>query len=49
MKKIEKFVVIKMLEIFKKKDCTTIDDVINLLNKELKNNTDIVFSWKVGN
>ena len=48
MKKIEKYVLIKILEIFKEKGCETIDDAIFLLNAELKKDTDIVFSWKVG-
>ena len=48
MKTIKKFVVIKMLEVFKEKGCNTVDEVIELLNKELKNDNDIVFSWKIG-
>lgn len=48
MKKIQKIIVIKMLEIFKEKGCNTIDETIDLLNKELKNDTDVVFSWEVG-
>ena len=47
MKTIKKFVVIKMLEAFKEKGCITINDVIELLNKELKNDDDVVFSWKI--
>ena len=46
MKQIKKIVVLKMLNVFKEKECKTIDDIINLLNKELKNDNDIVFSWK---
>ncbi len=46
MKQIKKVVVLKMLNVFKEKECKTIDDIINLLNKELKNDNDIVFSWK---
>ena len=46
MKQIKKVVVLKMLELFKEKDCKTIDDIINLLNKELKNDDDMVFSWE---
>lgn len=49
MNKIKKFVVMKMLEVFKEKGCNTIDDVMDLLNKELKNDDDIVFSWKIEN
>ena len=49
MNKIKKFVVMKMLEVFKEKGCNTIDDVMNLLNKELKNDDDVVFSWKIKN
>jgi len=48
MKTIKKFVVIKMLEVFKEKGCNTVDEVIELLNKELKNDNDTVFSWKIG-
>lgn len=48
MKTIKKFVVIKMLEEFKEKGCNTVDEVIELLNKELKNDNDTVFSWKIG-
>lgn len=48
MKKIRKFEVIKMMDIFKEYNCKTIDDIINLLNKELKNDTDNVFAWRLG-
>lgn len=48
MNKIKKYQMIKFLEIFKEKKCNTIDDIIKLLNKELKNDDDIVFTWKVG-
>lgn len=48
MKTIKKFVVIKMLEVFKEKGCNTVDEVIELLNKELKYDNDTVFSWKIG-
>ncbi len=46
MNKIKKYQIIKMLEIFKEYKCVSIDDIINLLNKELKNDEDIVFQWK---
>ena len=46
MKKIKKYQFFKMLELFKEKGCSSIDDIINLLNKELKNDDDVVFSWK---
>ena len=46
MNKIKKYQFFKMLEIFKEKNCITIEDMINLLNKELENDDDIVFSWK---
>ena len=36
MSKIKKFIVIKILEIFKERGCITIDDVIELLNRKLK-------------
>lgn len=46
--KIKKYQMISCLEIFKEKGCKTIDDAIELLNKELKNNIDIVFTLKEG-
>lgn len=47
--KIPKYVFMKMLEIFEKNyNCKTIEDIRNITNKELKNDTDIVFSWKNG-
>lgn len=47
--KIPKYVFMKMLEIFEKDyNCKTIEDIRNITNKELKNDTDIVFSWKNG-
>lgn len=46
MNKIKKYQIIKFLEVFKEKGCNSIDDIIDLLNKELKNDTDIVFVWK---
>lgn len=46
MRTIKKYVVIRMLQVFKEKGCDTIDEAINLLNKELKNDTDVVFSWR---
>lgn len=46
MNKIKKYQFFKMLEIFKEKGCINIEDIINLLNKELENDDDIVFSWK---
>mgnify|MGYP000013922584 CR=1 FL=1 len=47
--KIPKYVFMKMLEIFEKDyNCKTIEDIKNITNKELKNDTDIVFSWKNG-
>ena len=48
MNKIKKFVIIKMLEVFKERGCNSIEDIIELLNKELKNDNDVVFSWKIG-
>lgn len=43
--KIPKYVFMKMLEIFEKDyNCKTIEDIKNITNKELKNDTDIVFS-----
>lgn len=46
MKKIKKYQIIAFLEVFKEKGCKNIDDIINLLNKDLKNDEDTVFSWK---
>lgn len=46
MNKIKKYQIFKMLEIFKGKGCITIEDIINLLNDELKNDDDVVFSWR---
>lgn len=48
MKTIKKFVVIKMLEVFKEEGCNTVDEVIEFLNKEFKYDNDTVFSWKIG-
>lgn len=48
MNKIKKYQLIQFLNVFKEKKCKTIDDIINLLNKELKKDDDTVFSWKVG-
>lgn len=45
---IKKFLVIKMLEIFREYGCETINDAINLINKELKYDDDVVFSWNLG-
>lgn len=49
MSKIRKYQIFKMLEIFKEYGCKTIEDIENILNKDLKNDTDVVFQWKVGN
>lgn len=46
MNKIKKYQFIKFLEIFKEKKCKSIDDIIKLLNKDLKSDEDIVFTWK---
>ena len=46
MKKIKKYELIKLLELMKEKKCITIDDIIKLLNEDLKNDDDVVFSWK---
>ena len=48
MNKIPKFVLFKLLNIFEKHGCKTIEDIRNIINKDLKNNNDIVFQWKVG-
>lgn len=44
--KIKKYQFIKFLKVFKEKECKSINDIIKLLNKELKNDDDIVFTWK---
>ncbi len=46
MKKIQKFALLKLLEIFKEEGCNTIDDIIELLNKEIPNDDDVVFQYK---
>jgi len=46
MKKIKKYELIKLLELMKEKECITIDDIIKLLNEDLKNDDDVVFLWK---
>ena len=46
--KIKKYQMISCFKVFKEKGCKTIDDAIELLNKELKNDIDIVFTLKEG-
>lgn len=48
MIKIRKYQMLEFLKVFKMKDCKTIDDIIKLLDKELKSNNDVVFEWKKG-
>lgn len=48
MTKIRKYQVMAFLELFEIKGCKTIEDIKNLLNKELKNDTDVVFQWRIG-
>lgn len=48
MTKIRKYQVMAFLELFEIKSCKTIEDIKNLLDKELKNDTDVVFQWRVG-
>lgn len=48
MTKIRKYQVMTFLELFEIKGCKTIEDIKNLLNKELKNDTDVVFQWRIG-
>lgn len=48
MKKIKKFIFMRMMQVFEEKGCKTIEDIKILLNKELKNE-DVVFSWREGN
>lgn len=49
MKVIKKFMVIAILEVFKEKGCKSIDEAIVFLNKEVKNDTDIAFSFEKAN
>lgn len=46
MNKIKKYQLLQFLKEFENKGCNTIEDIINLLNKDLKNDDDIVFQWK---
>lgn len=48
MTKIRKYQIMAFLELFEIKGCKTIKDIKDLLNKELKNDTDVVFQWRVG-
>ncbi len=48
MSKIRKYQIMAFLELFEIKGCKTIKDIKELLNKELKNDTDVVFQWRVG-
>lgn len=48
MTKIRKYQVMTFLELFEIKGCKTIKDIRNILNKELKNDMDVVFQWRVG-
>ena len=47
MQKIRKYQIMAFLQCFESKGCKTIEDIKKLLNKELKNDTDIVFQWQV--
>ena len=46
MNKIKKYQLVQFLKEFENKGCKTIEDIINLLNKDLKNDDDIVIRWK---
>lgn len=48
MKTLKKYVLIKILEIAKEKGLNTIDELITDINEHCKNDTDVVFSWKLG-
>lgn len=48
MIRIKKYQIMAFLELFEIKGCKTIKDIKRLLNKELKNDTDVVFQWRVG-
>jgi hypothetical protein len=43
--KIRKYQLFTFLNFFKDKGCKNIDDIIDLINKELKNDTDVVFIY----
>ena len=36
MRKIKKYEVLAMLDVFREKECETIDDIINLLNEDIE-------------
>ncbi len=48
MKTLKKYVLIKILEIAKENGFNTIDELITYINNHCKNDTDVVFSWKLG-
>lgn len=48
MTKIRKYQIMAFLEVFEIKGCKTIKDIKDLLNKDLKNDTDVVFQFRVG-
>lgn len=45
MAKIRKYQMFAFLEVFEIKGCKTIEDIKDVLNKELKQDTDVVFQW----
>lgn len=45
MKKIKKWEAIAMLDVFKEKGCKTLEEAIEILNKEIKYDTDVVFEF----
>lgn len=46
MNRIKKYQLIQFLKEFENKNCKTIKDIIELIDKDLKNDDDIVFQWK---
>ena len=48
MTKIRKYQIMAFLEVFELKGCKTIEDIKKLLDNDLKNDTDVVFQFRVG-
>lgn len=48
MYKLKKWMLIKLLEIAKEKNLITIDELIEDINKALKNDDDIAIQFKIG-
>ena len=46
MKKIKKYQIKAFLSAFIDMGCVTIDDILKLIDKELPNDNDVVFTWE---